>query len=204
MAYTPLGRGWAQPGLPPVPADTTATAPYCAAPESPAAPDEEAPAGPDSSAAAVDEPEMVDTLAAVTGLGLPDGCAVVEAALPGDTARAPLVLDLWILNGPEPVVELREAESAAVGGDGRVSGWTVPGATTTWLWAEGVRARVTGRRDGAVRLRLDGRTEAWVQVNEVGLLPDVAFPRRARVGTVRLSGAADRVQVRVSVSQPVP
>jgi N-acetylmuramoyl-L-alanine amidase len=91
-----------------------------------------------------------------------------------------------------------------VGSDGFVVGRAEPGATTLWMWSDGVRARVTGRRNGSVRVRLDALTEAWVDLDEVVPRPDPASAVPAEVGTVRLEGGDDRVQVRVAVSEPVP
>jgi N-acetylmuramoyl-L-alanine amidase len=72
------------------------------------------------------------------------------------------------------------------------------------MWQDGVRARVTGRRNGSVRLALDQLTDAWVALSEVAWLPGVTLAEWASVGTVRLAGAADRVSVRVALSQPAP
>ncbi len=204
-AHTPLGRAWSQPDLAAVPADTAVTPPYCATPEL-GEPADSPTRAPQTDPGAIEGagPGQADTSTVATRLGLPAGCAVVEVALPADTVWAPLGLDLWILDGPGPVVELRELKSPAVGGDGRVTGRAAPVATTTWLWTDGARARVTGRRNDAVRIGLDSRTDAWVDLSEVVALPNVELAQRARVGTVRLAGAPDRLQVRVSVSQPLP
>ncbi|UCF21058.1 MAG: N-acetylmuramoyl-L-alanine amidase [Gemmatimonadota bacterium] len=206
-ARTPLGLAWTQPNLAAVPADTSIAATYCSTTAPGARVDSAAKAletGAAEGAAASERPEQAKTSTVAARLKLPVGCAVVEVALPGDTVWAPLELDLWILDEPGLVVELREADSPTLGGDGRVTGRAAPLATTTWLWTEGARARVTGRRNDSVRIALDGRTDAWVDLGEVAALPHVVLPQRARVGTVRLSGAPDRLQVRVSVSHPLP
>ncbi len=75
--------------------------------------------------------------AAACGDGRFGRCAYFEVVRAGDTVRAPLPLDLWILEGPGPVVELREAP-AVFGSDGVVAGRSAPGATIAWLWANGV------------------------------------------------------------------
>ena len=192
IARTPLGRGRRRPGLPPVPASLDGVAPYCAA---------TVPVGrvePDSATGA-----PVDTVNAEAQAIVPPECAMLELVTMVDTVRTPLLFDLWILREPGPVVELREEPSGA-GRDGFVVGRAAPGATSLWLWTDGVRARVTGRRDDAVRLALDERAEAWVDLRELAWLPGATLPSRARVGTVRLTGRPDLLRARVEVSDPVP
>ncbi|NIR45981.1 MAG: N-acetylmuramoyl-L-alanine amidase [Gemmatimonadetes bacterium] len=191
-ADEPLGRGRLVPSLSPVAVDFSGVPPACAPPPQPI-------------------PE--DTLlAAVAGNDAPrdvppvsPGCAILEVAFEGDTARTPLPLDLWIMSerGRGPVVELRE-EPSAVGRDGFVVGRAEPGATTLWMWNDGVQARVSGRRNGSVRLSLDALTEAWVALDELAPRPNPARVALAEVGTVRLEAAADRIRVNLAVSEPVP
>ncbi|MGD2155191.1 MAG: N-acetylmuramoyl-L-alanine amidase, partial [Gemmatimonadales bacterium] len=134
---------------------------------------------------------------------VPPECAQLEVVLADDTVRTPLPLDLWVLGERGPVVELRE-EPSSTGRDGFVIGRAGPGATTHWQWTDGVRARVSGRRNATVRLALDGRTEAWVAAEELVWLPGASLPERARVGTVRFIGEPDRLRVNVSVTERVP
>lgn len=186
-ADRPLGRGTLAPTLSPVAVDFSGIPPLCA----PLVPEDsdlvrEPSAGPAS------VPDSADA-----------SCAVLEVAVAGDTALSPLSLDLWIAAERGPPVELRE-EPSAVGRDGFVVGRAEPGATTLWMWSDGVRARVSGRRNGSVRLQLDRLTEAWVDLDELVPRPDPAPPGPAEVGTVRLEGRGDRVRVRVAVSEPVP
>ena len=132
----------------------------------------------------------------------PEGCAVVEVATRDDTTRVPFPLDVWIQND-QPVIELREQPSA-VGSDGFVVGRAERGATTFWMWVPEMQARVTGRRDGAVRLALDGQTEAWVALDETVWLHGLTLPARARVETVRFEGRPDRLRTQVALPYPVP
>jgi N-acetylmuramoyl-L-alanine amidase len=144
-----------------------------------------------------------DTVGVSSELWLPPECALLEVLVGEDTARARLPLDLWVLENPGPVVALREPPTST-SRDGLVVGRAGPGSTTLWLWAEGVRARVSGRRNGVVRLAPAERAEAWVSLEEVVASPGVTLPARARVSTVRVAGRPDRLEVRISLSAPVP
>ncbi len=215
MARSPLGRGRLNPEFSPVPAGMSAVEPYCApqpridilavvvdtigeATDTTASPrpQEAAIAGAGEAAAGAEEGAGVESL-------FPEDCAVIEVALANDTMRTPLPLDLWIVEEPGPVVELREQPSGT-GRDGFVVGRAAPGATTLWMWTDGVQGRVTGRRNDSVRLALDGNTEAWVVLDEVVRLRGVTLPARASVGTVRFDGQPDRLRVRIAVGYPVP
>lgn len=215
VAREPLGRGRLSPTLLPVPGEVAELAGFCSVP---AVADSLELTDPTASREPRDVQEPFEPTATPKA---PDGsdplaleapkrpsrdtdCAVVEVVLGGQTARAPLPLDLWILREPGPVVRLREELTEAVGSDGFVIGRAGPGATTLWQWAAGVEARVTGRRDGVTRIRLDQLTEAWVAAEEAIWRPGQSLSRPARVGTVRLEGLADRVRVVISVGEPLP
>ncbi len=205
VAGQALGRGRLNPALPPVSVDASGIAPHCAPPPQGSSEAVADPANTNRLAVSVSNAaaNRRETAAQDSAAGAWPECAILEVALPGDTVRAPLPLDLWIVEGTGSTAELRE-EPSGVGRDGFVVGRAAPGATTLWMWSDGVRALATGRRNGSVRLRLDGRTEAWAALDELVPLDDVSLPWRARVGTVRLEGRPDRVEVRVEVSEPVP
>ncbi len=208
LARSALGRGKLIPGLPPVPAVLANVAPVCAPPDT---------AGAEvtlAAAAAVARTQAgerrrgpagamaVDTADAGRNALAGPECAILEVATASDTVWSPLPLDLWVLEAPPVSVELRE-EPSGVGRDGFIQGRAAPGATTRWLWVDGVRARVTGRRNGAVRLTLDQLTEAWVALDEVVALRGLTLPSRARVATVRLQSEPGHLAVRVSMSHAV-
>jgi N-acetylmuramoyl-L-alanine amidase len=210
IAQAPLGRGRLSPDIPPGPAGLPDLTHYCAPP-----PPDTAEVG-DSLEVVADSTESplpeVPSQAAGTLTGgedvlgeavVPSDCARLEVIVAGDTARSPVPLDLWVLGGRGLVVELRE-EPAGTGRDGFVIGRAGPGATTYWQWTDGVRGRVTGRRNGTVRIALDGQSEAWVAADELVWLRGASLPERARVGTVRFTGAPDRLRVNVSIAEPVP
>lgn len=150
---------------------------------------------------AVGRPALQDTAVVAASSG--EDCALVELVTERDTVRVTLPLDLWVSDGPGPLVQLEEAPSE-VGTDGLVVGRAWPGGTTVWMWAEGVRARATGRRGEWIRMRLDDLTEAWVAADEVLERPGVPPSEPARVGTVRMEGEPDRLRVWLSVSREVP
>ena len=184
-AASPLGRGAVRPDLPPVPATPGGVAPYCLP-------------------FVINEPKTGGDRE--TGLEedqVPATCALVEVVVSGDTARVPLPLDLWIMERAGPVVALR-TEPSGVGSDRSIVGRAAPGATTLWMWSDGVTARVTGRRDAWVRLFLDQGTEAWVVVDELVPLWRFSRPDRVSVATVRFDGRPDYLAVRIDVDKPLP
>ncbi len=205
VVESPLGRGLLSPRLQPIPAALRGAV-YCEAPAlfeideavADTSVDFLAPTG----SRDTDE-HVADSASAATIIAIPSECAVLEVASTTDTLRAPLPFDLWVLDGPGPAVELRETPSA-VGRDGFVIGRAAPGGTTLWMWIEGVRARVTGRRGDSVRIRLDEATEAWIALDEVVWLPGAGLAERARVGNVSIAPLPDRLRVRVGLSTPIP
>jgi len=205
IARAPLGRGRLSPDIPPLPAGLPEPRHYCAPPPDTVAVGDSLAVVTDSTESAVPE---------VSGAGVegedslreamvPLDCAQLQVIVADDTTTTPLPLDLWLVGERRPVVELRE-EPSATGRDGFVIGRAGPGATTEWQWTDGVRARVSGRRNATVRLALDGRTEAWVAADELVWLAGASLPERTRVGTVRFIGEPDRLRVNVSVTEPVP
>lgn len=206
-ASVPLGRGERSAAPPPVPAGAAPSGCGALPPSEPAiaagAPDDTVHSGSVQNSAG--RPAREDG-PAVSPSSEAFQCAIVEVATDRDTTWLPLRLDLWVLEGFGPLAEVRESPSG-FGRDGLVVGRPAPAATYAWLWSDGVRARVTGRRNDAVRIALDGRTEAWVAFRDLVWPPETAGPAvegPARVGTVRLHGTADRVAVRVAVEAPVP
>lgn len=199
FARVPFGRGVRTPNLPPV-TPLEGSEPLCAPPDTTEATWLAAETLEDD----LDPTRLEGVADSAAGTDpFPAGCAVFEAVLGSDTARSTLPLDLWILEAPYPAIELRE-EPAVFGQDGFVQGRSAPGSTTRWLWVDGVRARVNGRRNGSVRLALDPLTEAWVALDEVVWLRRTALTPRARVSTVRVEPEPGQLSVRVSMSHVVP
>ena len=185
IAREPVGRGYLTPTLSPMAGGASSGELYCSLAVDAAVVDA------DSSVTVLDE-----------SAEFPEGCAIVEVATRDDTTRVPFPLDVWI-QSDQPVIELREQPSA-IGSDGFVVGRAARGATTLWMWIPEMRARVTGRRDGAVRLGLDGQTEAWVALDETVWMHGLTLPARARVETVRFEGRSDGLRTQVVLPYPVP
>jgi N-acetylmuramoyl-L-alanine amidase len=201
IARAGLGRG--RSGSPvPAETDTAAVAGSCFVETDSAA------TAADTAVAAMANAPRVPVLGAQAAVReqAPEVCATVEVSLDGDTVRAALPLDLWILeDGAGPAIELWDGPSPSGSGhDGFAIGRPGPEATYTWLWAPGVRARATGRRNDAVRIALDSRSEAWVGLEDVRWLEGARIPARVSVGTVSLRGLEDRLEVRVALGDPVP
>ncbi len=128
---------------------------------------------------------------------------VIEVRSGDGIVRARLPLDLWILDGPGPMVELQQAVRLS-GGEGATIGRTGPQGALAWLWADGVRARVTGRRNRSVRVGLDQQSDAWIDVEDLKWLPDATLDRPVAVGSVGLNERPDRLEARIAVPAPVP
>jgi N-acetylmuramoyl-L-alanine amidase len=178
-AQAPLGRGAVEPARVPAPTDTTA--PTDTAGEPPTAPRGTAAARHDS---------------------LPR--ARVVLARDADTIRLDMPLDLWVLDPARPpVVAVLDPPSPA-GRDGIVYGRPTAGGTYVWFLHDGQRLAVSGRENGRLRVRLAPNLDAWIDLHEQVPMPEGTPPPRATVGTIRLVPRADRVDVQVGLSEPVP
>lgn len=136
---------------------------------------------------------------------LPDSAlwATVEAIRDGDTARARWPLQIALLDSLPVIAELEDDTAGAALTDDIVVGRAVPGGTYHWFFPDGTRARVSGRMNDDLRLRLAPESEAWIAAAAARPVPAVtAVP--AVVGSVRLTPLADRVRVRVPLSRRVP
>src|SRR5918996_3099010 len=88
--------------------------------------------------------------------------AVVEAIRDGDTVRARWPLQVMLLDTLPVVAELDDDSSATGTTDGITVGRAVAGGTYHWFFPRGTRARVSGRINDDLRLRLAPETEAWI------------------------------------------
>ncbi len=135
----------------------------------------------------------------------PDSLAwgVVEAVRGPDTVRARWPLQVALLDTLPLVAEL-EDDTAGTGETDRLTvGRAVPRGTYHWFFPAGTRARVSGRMNDDLRLRLAPESEAWVPAAEARAVPGVsAVP--AVVGSVRLTPLRDRVRIRVPLTHRVP
>ena len=136
---------------------------------------------------------------------LPDSLSwgVVEAIRGADTVRARWPLQISLLDTLPLVAELDDDPKGEGGTDRLTVGRAVPRGTYHWFFPSGTRARVSGRMNDDLRLRLAPESEAWVSAAEARAVPGVsAVP--AVVGSVRLTPMRDRVRIRVPLSHRVP
>ena len=136
---------------------------------------------------------------------LPDSVAwgVVEVIRGADTVRARWPLQIGLLDTLPVIAELDDDTLGNGLTDGITVGRAVPGGTYHWFFPNGTRARVSGRLNGDLRLRLAPESEAWIAAAEARPIPGLtAVP--AVVGSVRLTPLEDRVRLRVPMSHRVP
>jgi N-acetylmuramoyl-L-alanine amidase len=136
---------------------------------------------------------------------LPDSVAwgVVEAIWGADTVRARWPLQIGLLDTLPVIAELVDDTTGTGLPDGITVGRAVPGGTYHWFFPNGTRARVSGRLNDDLRLRLAPESEAWITTAEARPVPGIsAVP--AVVGSVRLTPMKDRVRLRVPLSHRVP
>lgn len=127
----------------------------------------------------------------------------IEAISGADTARSRWSARIALLDTAPAVIELDDDIGRKGGTDGITIGRAIPGGTYHWFWPAGTRAEMTGRVDADVRLRLAPGVEAWVPASEVRVLHGQPVPR-AVVGSLALSPRADRVRLRIPLSERVP
>ena len=136
---------------------------------------------------------------------LPDSVAwgVVEAIRGTDTVRARWPLQLSLLDTLPVIAELDDDTAGTGLTDRIVVGRAVPGGTYHWFFPDGTRARVSGRLNDDLRLRLAPGSEAWIGAAEARPVPGLtAVP--AVVGSIRLTPMKDRARIRVPMSHRVP
>jgi N-acetylmuramoyl-L-alanine amidase len=130
--------------------------------------------------------------------------AIVEAARAGDTVRIRWPVQLALLD-TLPVVAQFDDDTAGLGTtDSTTIGRAEPGGTYQWFFPTGTRGSVTGRINDDLRLGLSLEASAWVPVGDAQPLPAGVPAPHAVVGSITLTPAADRVTVRIPLSQRVP
>ena len=137
----------------------------------------------------------------------PDAAAParLELVVGGDTARAPLPLNLAMVPAGGPRVGIAHDPQPAGGtNDGYVVGRPSPGATSHWFWPNGTELHITGERAGEYRVQLGPELSAWVTAGEVRLLPPGTPPPAALVGSVRMTPDTGWVDVRLNVGRRLP
>ncbi|HEU4698465.1 MAG TPA: N-acetylmuramoyl-L-alanine amidase [Gemmatimonadales bacterium] len=129
---------------------------------------------------------------------------VVEAIVGADTARVRWPLQLAVLDTLPLGVEFDDDTLGRGTTDSITIGRTFPGGTYTWFFPTGTRAAVTGRMNGDLRVRLAAGAQAWVPAGDARPLPPGRPAPRATVGSVTLSPRADRLLLRVPLSERIP
>ncbi len=137
------------------------------------------------------------------GGGTPGAEPVLEASKGADTLRVRWPLRLALLDTLPLVAELDDDPPQRGNTDGITVGRASPGATYTWFFPAGTRARVSGRINGDLRLALSSGSEAWVAVSEASPLPG-GFLSPQVIGSLTLTPRSDRVVVRIPVGARIP
>ncbi len=132
------------------------------------------------------------------------GWAMAEAALGPDTVRVRWPLQVALLDTLPLVVEFDDDSAHAGKTDSVTPGRALPGGPYTWFFPTGTRALGTGRLNEDLRIRLSPDADAWVPVADARPLPAGLPAPHAVVGSVSVSPQADRVALRIPLSQRVP
>jgi N-acetylmuramoyl-L-alanine amidase len=135
----------------------------------------------------------------------PDGgWAIAEAALGADTVRVRWPLQVALLDTLPLVVEFDDDSAGSGRTDSVTPGRALPGGPYTWFFPTGTRALVSGRLNEDLRIRLSPDADAWVPVADARPLPAGVPAPHAVVSSVSLTPQADRVTLRIPLTQRVP
>jgi N-acetylmuramoyl-L-alanine amidase len=137
------------------------------------------------------------------GAGTPGAEPLLEAIKGSDTLRVRWPLRLALLDTLPPLAELDDDPSRRGDSDGITVGRAAPGATYTWFFPAGTRARVSGRINGELRLALSSRSEAWVAASEAAPLSGGSLGPQV-IGSLTLTPRSDRVIVRIPIGTRIP
>lgn len=129
--------------------------------------------------------------------------ATVELIIGGDTARAPLPLNLVAIEPGRPRVGVAQPPANAP------SDWTVRGRNTTsgpfhYFWPPGTMFQITGERSGNYRVRLTDDRSAWIPTGDVRLLAEGTPPPRGLVEGVRFIARPEWIDLRIPVGDRLP
>ncbi len=129
--------------------------------------------------------------------------AVIEAIRGADTVRTRWPLRLAVLDTLPFPVQLDDDSAGRGTTDSITIGRALPGGTYNWFFPTGTRALATGRINNDLRLRLVPGLDVWVPAADAH--PLAGMPEtRGVVGSVTLTPRADRVALRIPVSQRLP
>ena len=133
-----------------------------------------------------------------------DSAIIIEASNGADTARVRWPLRLALLDSVPTVVEFNDDTAGKGDTDSLTVGRARPGATYHWFFPTGTRTIVSGRLGDDLRVRLSREQEAWVPAADAIALPSGTAAVRGTVASITVSPAADRLVLRIPVSQRVP
>jgi N-acetylmuramoyl-L-alanine amidase len=148
-------------------------------------------------------PEVPRPTLAPLVMAAPSGAAV-ELRVAGHLARAPLPLNLALVDPEQPAVGVVVEPEPSRGPAGGVEAAAGPGFTFHYAWDNGTRLTLTGERLGEYRVRLTPGLHAWVASERVRLLPPGMPPARGRVGAVKLAPRPEAIDVRIEVDYRLP
>ena len=132
------------------------------------------------------------------------GWAVIEAALQGDTVRVRWPLQVALLDTLPLVTKFDDDTTGTGRTDSLTPGRAAPGGAYEWFFPTGTRAAVSGRVNDDVRVRLSPEAEAWVPAADARPLPAGLPLPRAIVSSVTVTRMADRVALRIPLTERVP
>ena len=152
-------------------------------------------------AAAPVSPEVRRILERPAGSG-----AAVVLAVAGDTAIAPLPLNLLLADPNRPRVGTGwDPDEPAENGDGHIIARPGPGGGPYhYTWRNGVEMELTGERNGIYRVRLTDDLSAWTPSGDVRLQEPGTPPPTSRVATVRLDPQPGWIDVHVALDRRLP
>src|SRR5690606_18484768 len=130
--------------------------------------------------------------------------ARIELVLGNDTARAPLPLNLAIVDPARPPVAVAQDPGPRGQTDLVVVARPAPGTTSHYFWPTGTELTLTGQRGGEVRVHLGSTLDAWVPIGEVLLQPSGTPPPATVVGNVRIAHNPAYLDVLFPVTRRVP
>jgi N-acetylmuramoyl-L-alanine amidase len=133
-----------------------------------------------------------------------DSAIIIEAIIGPDTTRARWPLRLALLDSVPMVVEFNDDTAGKGDTDSLTVGRARPGATYHWFFPTGTRAVVSGRLGDDLRVRLSREQEAWVPAADAIPLPAGTAAVRGTVASLTVTPGADRLVVRIPLSQRVP
>lgn len=152
--------------------------------------------------AAADPGAPRPTLASLPA-GTPAG-AEVELAVAGASVRAPLLLNLAVLEPDRPRVGVAREPEPYPPSAGGVQAGVGPDSTAYHFWLNGTELTLTGERGPEYRVRLAPDLHAWVPAARVVLRPEGTPPATGRVGRVRLAPGPDAIDVRIALDRRLP